>query len=325
MPKAQVIFFTSLDRETASLVSSYAPRELQVIIYPTVTPEEKKVKLVREADFLLLYPGHLSDTALKEAGRVRLIQLLSAGYDRINLKLAREMGIPVAHNGGANAVAVAEHTIMLILAVYRKLRLHLDSVKAGRWRSTEDTTPDTYEVEGKTVGIIGFGNIGREVTRRLRAFGAQIRYYDPYTTLTEAEEQELGARSATLEELQKTADVVSIHTPLSKETAHLIGAAELTMMKPSAIIVNTSRGGVIDQGALYTALTEGTIAGAGLDVLEEEPPDPGDSILRLENVIITPHMAGPTYDSFAKRARNAFANIQRVLEGEKPLWVARFA
>ncbi|MCZ6866948.1 MAG: 2-hydroxyacid dehydrogenase [Chloroflexi bacterium] len=324
MPLAKVVFFTSLSQEIASLVVSFAPPGFQVQTRSSASPDDEKMDLVRDADFLLLFPASIADRVLEEARRLKLIQLMSAGYDGMNLSLTRKLGIPVANNGGANSVAVAEQTILLILALYRRLNRYLAAVREGQWPRTGNVSPDTHELEGKTVGIVGFGNIGRQVARRLRAFDALIQYYDPFVSPTEPDVKALDARPVSLEELLKTSDVVTIHTPLSRDTAHLIGAKELAMMKPAAVLINTSRGGIVDQVALSKALIDGTISGAGLDVLEPEPPDPADLILSLDNAIITPHMAGPTYESYAKRARNSFANIQRVWEGKKPLWVARF-
>ena len=150
-----------------------------------------------------------------------------------------------------------------------------------------------------------------------------LQYYDKYQQLTPTEEGTLGIKGVSLEELLLTSDVVSIHVPLSPETRGLIGKSEMALMKPTAIIINTSRGGVIKEMDLVEALRSGVIAAAGLDVLESEPPDPNDPLLRLDNAIVTPHIAGPTLESIPKRAANSFANIQRVWNGEPPLWVAQ--
>ncbi len=324
MPHPTVAFFTSLGPEMVALVNSFAPQGWRVDTLPTATPDEQKAALVRNANFILLFPGVLSGDVLRQGTNVRLVQSLTAGYDRIDLTLARELGIPVANNGGANSIAVAEHTILLILATYRRLGVYLPAVRAGGWPRTGNLLPDTYELEGKTVGVVGFGAIGRQVARRLQPFGVTLLYHDPFVPESNPQARELGAAPASLPDLLARSDVVSVHTPLSRDTRHLIGVAELNAMKPTAIIINTSRGGVIDQAALYAALTNGTIAGAGLDVLETEPPDPNDPILRLENAVITPHQAGPTYESFAKRAKKPYDNMMRVWSGEEPLWVARF-
>ena len=323
MADMKVVFFSHMDPELRHLAVSQALPGMRVIAESTTLDDEKKIELVEDADFIMLW-GPISDRVMQSARKCRLIQLLSAGYDRMNLKLASDLGIPVANNGGANSVAVAEQTILLILACYRKLLLYTDNVRAGRWRPTQDRRIDVFELEGKTLGLIGIGNIARQVAKRARGFDVSLQYYDKYAQLSPSEEDALGVRSVSLDELLRTSDVVSLHVPLTRETHHIVGKNELAMMKPTSIIINTSRGGVVDEPALVEALRSGTIAAAGLDVMEHEPPDPTDPLLTMENVILTPHMAGPTLESIPKRAANSFANIQRVWNGEPPLWVAGF-
>jgi phosphoglycerate dehydrogenase-like enzyme len=324
MAEPKVVFFTALAEEYRQMVVDKAPKGMNVIAAPTGMDDDEKIELAKDADFLLLFPGRISDRVMQAAKKCRLVQLLSAGYDQMNLKLAGDLGIPVANNGGANSVAVAEHTIMLILAVYRRLLHYANYVKAGGWRPSENRSIDVFEFEGKTLGLIGIGNIARQVARRARGFDVNLQYHDKYASLTPTEEEAMGIKSASLEQLLSTSDVVSIHVPLTRETRHMIGKAELEMMKPTAIIINTARGGIIDEVALVQALQSGTIAGAGLDVMEHEPPDPSDPLPKLENVIVTPHTAGPTLESLPKRAANSFANIMRVWNGEPPLWTAKF-
>ncbi|PYO56822.1 MAG: lactate dehydrogenase [Candidatus Rokuibacteriota bacterium] len=256
----------------------------------------------------------------RAAPKLRLVQLLSAGYDRVDAEAARKAGVPVANNGGANAVAVAEHTLMLMLAVLKRLvRLHNDVV-AGRWRASDPGDARVYELAGKTIGIVGLGNIGKKVARRAAAFDMDVRYHD-IKRLTEDEEDALGVRFALFTELLRAADVVSLHVPLDDSTRKMLGAREFAMMKPTAILVNTCRGPVVDEDALHRALTEGQIAAAGLDVMVEEPPAPNHPLLALPNVTLTPHSAGPTWENWTARFRNGFDNIQRVAAGGRPRWV----
>ena len=324
MAEPKVVFLNALSDEYRPLVLDQAPPGLNLVTASMGISDEEKIELVQDADFLMVFPGRLADRVMQAAKKCRLIQVLSAGYDQINLRLANELGIPVANNGGANSVAVAEHTIMLILALYRRLLHYANHVKGGGWRATKDRKIDVFELEGRALGLVGIGNIAQKVARRARAFDAKLQYFDKYAALPPAEEQALGIRSVSLEELLRTSDVVSIHVPLTKETRHSIGGRELAMMKPTSIIINTARGGIIDEAALLDALRSGTVAGAGLDVLEHEPPDPNDPLPKLDNVIVTPHSAGATLQSFPKRATNGFANIQRVWSGQPPLWTAQF-
>jgi phosphoglycerate dehydrogenase-like enzyme len=275
---------------------------------------------IREAEYLTGFPRSLPDEAYTEAKRLKLLQVLSAGYDYVNIAGARKARIPICSNGGANSVAVAEHAIMLMLAVYRKLVMFHQNVTAGRWHHGIPRTVDIYEVEGKTVGLVGLGNIGRQVARRIKAFDTQVIYYDTFR-LSPQEEEKLGVQYVPLDTLLATADVISLHVPLNESTRHLIDAQALGRMKPTAIVINTCRGEVVDEQALIDALQNGRILAAGLDTQAKEPPDPTNPLLRLPNVTLTPHSAGPTVDSYRKRFHNGYANIERVARGQPPLWI----
>ena len=264
--------------------------------------------------------GTMDDAFYKRAPKLKLVQLLSAGYDRIDIEAARRAGVPVCNNGGANSTAVAEHAILLMLAVSRRLTWQHANVSGGRWRGNNSSEVKLYEMYGKTLGIVGLGTIGRKVARLARAFGMNVQYYD-VNRLSEEHAEQIGVRFALLEELLKSSDIVSLHVPLLASTKHMIGAEQLKAMKPSAFLVNTCRGPVVHEPALTEALGNGTIAGAGLDVFDQEPPQPNNPILTLPNVVLTAHFAGPTWDTQFSRFRNAFDNCQRVLRGDKPLWI----
>jgi phosphoglycerate dehydrogenase-like enzyme len=262
---------------------------------------------MREAEYLIGFIRFLPDDAYTQATRLKLVQVLSAGYDRVNI-------------GGANSVAVAEHTIMLILAVYRKLVAFHQNVASGRWHEGIPRTEDVFELEGKTVGLVGLGHIGQQVAHRLTPFETQMIYYDAFRRSPE-EEARLGVQYVPFNTLLETADVVSLHVPLNDSTRQMINAEALGRMKPKAILINTCRGEVVDEAALIEALQKGRILGAGLDTQEKEPAEPTNPLLTLPNVTLTPHSAGPTVDSFRKRFHNGYANIQRVAKGQPPLWV----
>lgn len=273
-----------------------------------------------DAEYYLGLARQMGGEFFRAAPKLRLVQLLSAGYDRVDVEAARKAGVPVANNGGANAIAVAEHTLMLMLAVLKRLvRFHNDVV-AGRWRVGDFAEARVYELAGKTLGIVGLGNIGKKVARRAAAFDMDVQYYD-IVRLTEDQEDALGVRFVLLAELLRTSDVVSLHVPLDDTTRSMLGPRELALMKPSAILINTCRGPVVDEAALHRALTQGQIAAAGLDVMVEEPPAPAHPLLALPNVTLTPHTAGPTWENWTARFRNGFDNIQRVAAGRPPRWV----
>ena len=264
--------------------------------------------------------GSMDDAFYKRAPKLKLVQLLSAGYDRIDIEAARRAGVPVCNNGGANSTAVSEHAIMLMLAVSRSLIWQHSNVSGGRWRGNNASEMKLYEMYNKTLGIVGLGTIGKKTARLARAFGMHVQYYD-VVRLSEEHAEQIGVRFALLEELLKTSDIVSLHVPLLAETRHMMNAERLKMMKPSAYLINTCRGPVVDEPALVEALTNGTIAGAGLDVFDQEPPPPNNPLFSLSNVVLTAHFAGPTWDTQYSRFRNAFDNCQRVLRGETPLWI----
>jgi phosphoglycerate dehydrogenase-like enzyme len=275
----------------------------------------------RDAEFYLGFPRQgMGNEFFRSAPKLKLVQLISAGYDRLDVEAARKAKVPVANNGGANSVAVAEHTIMLILAVMKKLVWHHNNVVAGKWRVGDFAESRFYEVEGKRLGIVGLGNIGKKVARRAVALDMDVRYFD-ILRLSEDQEDALGVRFALFREILETSDVVSLHVPLNDQTRKMMSTAQFALMKKTAFFINTCRGPVVDEDALYHALTSGQIAGAGLDVLVEEPPPTDHRLFTLPNVTLTPHTAGPTWDNWRKAFRNAFANIEAVSAGRKPNWV----
>jgi phosphoglycerate dehydrogenase-like enzyme len=317
MPK--VLMFTNLAPENVSELVGVAPPGFETDVYPTALADAEKAALVEDADFVILFPPVLSNDVLRAATRLRLIQLVSAGFDKMDVELCRELGIPIANNGGANSIDVAEHAVMLMLACYRRLCEMDANVRTGGWRAI-DSGIQTFALHGKTVGIVGLGNIGRRVAQLLRPFGVELVYADAFEAPAEVE-RELGVQRLPLDEMLRAADIVTLHVPLNDATRSLIGARELGIMKPSAVLINTCRGPVVDEHALAQALQTGVIAGAGLDVLDAEPPDDDNPLLGLANVILTPHTAGVTHDTWERRGRFIFENLQRVWEGEPALAV----
>ncbi|MBI2965985.1 MAG: lactate dehydrogenase [Chloroflexi bacterium] len=294
------------------------PAGWQVVsIDPREKPESEQLKMVADADFLWVFGGRPSDDVLRAGKKVRLLQLGSAGYDGINVALAGELGIPVASASGTNAQGVAELAVTLMLGVYRHL-IDMDrDTRDGRWVTPLTVGTDSFEVLNKTIGIVGLGHIGGTVARLLQGFDPTLLYYD-IVPKPEVEKR-FGVRRVTLDELLKQSDIVTLHVPLTPRTRHMIGTLELSLMKEAAVLINTCRGPVVDEKALYDALAKRRIWGAGLDVFETEPVDAGNPILKLDNVIVAPHAAGKTAESFPRRARFGFENMQRVLAGKPPL------
>lgn len=318
MPK--VLFFSGQREEVGNIFCEKAPEGFEASWRPHDLKDDEKKELIKDVEFLVLHPGAIAGGVLTEGKSLRLIQLLSAGYDKIDLALAAKLGIPVATNGGANAWAVAEHSIAMLLALYKRMLQCDRSVRAGQWRKNAVTGFNTFELAEKTVGIIGAGNIGRKVAGRLKSFETRILYYDPRPAPDI--EKELGARKVSLDELLRESDIITIHTPLLRETRCLIGERELALMKPTAVLINTSRGSIVDEAALARALSEKRVAGAGLDVFDREPIPMESPLLKFENVLFSPHIAGHSYEAWFRRSSFAWANIQRVASGHPPLSIA---
>jgi phosphoglycerate dehydrogenase-like enzyme len=304
--------------EIAEIARSIAPAGFELVVTRNNRVEIESA--IGTAEYLVCFPGVPSDDAFfRAAPKLKLFQLLSAGYDDVDLEAARRARVPVCNNGGANAISVAEHAMMLMLGVSRRVVWQHGNVSGGRWRGN-GPAPRMYEIFDKKLGIVGLCTNGKKVARLARAFGMRVQYYD-IARLPEDAEDALGVRFRLLRELLGSSDYVSIHVPLNASTRHMIGAAELALMKPTAVLVNTSRGPVVDEAALTRALSDGKLFGAGLDVFDQEPPPPGNPLLALDNVLLTAHFAGPTQDNNVARLRNAFDNVQRVQRGEPPLWV----
>jgi glyoxylate reductase/D-3-phosphoglycerate dehydrogenase len=253
---------------------------------------------------------------LKQCPNVKIIQTLSAGYDMLDLAAILEMGILVANNGGANAIAVSEHTIAMMISLSGNLWHQYDiTMKQRQWK----TGMDKYrvkEITDKTIGIVGMGRIGKQVAKRLKGFDTKTIYYD-VVDIPQEVQQELNVQPVELDDLLRESDIVTLHVPLTRRTRGMISDRELEMMKPDAFLVNCCRGPVVDEAALHRALSQHKIAAAGLDVLEVEPTPVDNPLFDLDNVVITPHMAGPGEESTQRAADFAYYNIAKLLSGEE--------
>lgn len=304
-------------KDCLAMVDDLAPKGFEIVKALHNSPEQKAA-IPGTHYFVGFVQQYVTEQLYKDAPHLRLVQMLSAGYDRADLAAAGRSKVPLCNNGGANSVAVSEHALLLMMAVSRRLITQHANVSAGRWHG--NAPPTVHELRNRVLGIVGLGTIGKKVARLALAFGMVVHYYD-IARLKEAEEDALGVRFRLLPEILRGSDVLSLHVPLNASTRHIIGAEELAIMKKSAIIVNTSRGPVIDEKALTTALSSGNLFGAGLDVFDEEPPPADNPLLKLDNVVLTAHLAGPTFESNITRLRNGFDNVQRIARGEAPLWV----
>jgi phosphoglycerate dehydrogenase-like enzyme len=315
----KIVFAPKMPDPIMETARSMVPAGFEMVV--TEHDDPNFLKVVAGSHYYIGFPRPgMGADFFKAAPGLKLIQLISAGYDRLDLPAAKQAGVPIANNGGANSVAVAEHTMMLILAVYKKMAFHHINVTHGKWRVGDFATTRTYELAGKKLGIVGLGTIGKKVARRAAGFDMDIQYHD-VVRLSEDQEDALGVKFALFPELLRTSDVVSLHVPLNDATRKMMGPREFAMMQKDAIFINTCRGPVVDEEALRHALLSKQIAAAGLDVMVEEPPLINHPLFGLENVTFTPHSAGPTWENWTKAFRNAFDNVQRVERGDKPLWV----
>jgi len=277
-------------------------------------------EITRAADGILVDYGNINEEVITNLTRARLIVSCGVGYDNIDVNAATQKGVLVCNVPDFMTFEVADHTIALVLAMIRKITWADQLVRTGDWSkhgtlAWRELQPLGH-MDDMTAGIVGFGRIGRQVAERLHSFHMKIVASDPYVPKQIAAKQHVELLD--LKTLLKKSDVVCLNTLLSKETYHLIGEKELRSMKPTAIIVNTSRGRVIDQTALVQALRRRTIAGAALDVLESEPPSNNDEILTLQNVIFTPHIGGVSERSSINLRKFAAEEIRRVLSGQQP-------
>ncbi len=316
MANLNIVFLHGLRPPLAELVCSAFTADYDVRAISGSAPEQQQADAIGEADFIVIYRAKPSERVLRSAKNARLIQILAAGYEDMNLPLLRELGIPFANNGGANSTAVADQALLFMLSLYRRVLATDSEVRAGKWNTGIDGL-NTFEMADKVVGVLGMGNIGQKVARRVQAFDAKVQYFNR-TALAPDVEVKLGVTRVSLDELFRTSDILTLHTPLTPETFHLVSKERMAMMKPTAIIINTSRGAVIDEAALVEALKTGQIAGAGLDGFETEPVAHDSALLSLPNVVLSPHSGGTTSDTWRRRGQFAFENITRVLNGQTP-------
>ncbi len=311
----EVLVFSGPALPLLDMANDMKPDDWNLHVCTNASSEAEVAEAAEIADFILVFGHGVSDDVLRKAKKTKLVQLCSAGFDGINLGLAGEMGIPVANNGGANAIPVAEFALTLMLSTIRHLIVSVTDTQAGDWMRPEVDGRDTHELFGTTVGIIGAGRIGSNVAGMLRGFETTTLYNDKVRS---EKAENFGATRVELDELLERSDIVTLHTPLDNSTKGIIGERELRLMKNTGVLINTCRGPVVDEIALQHALEDGEIWGAGLDVFEQEPVDPNNPILKLENTVVAPHIAGKSYESYPRRVRFAFENMTKVWQGGQP-------
>jgi D-3-phosphoglycerate dehydrogenase len=273
---------------------------------------------ISEADALILIDRPLTREHMAVMTRCKIVLALEVGYDFIDVGGATEHGIAVCNVPAYCTDQVALHALTLLLALNRKLPTLIGETSNGGW--DYNVCKPLFELEGRLLGIVGLGRIGRSLSQKARGIGLKVAAYDPYLA-DDIFDLNGVSRCYELDDLLQDADFVSLHVPLSDETYHMIGEHELKKMKPDAVLVNTCRGKVIDEKALYMALKSNIIAGSGMDVLEKEPPDSHNPLLNLPNAIVTPHVAWYSEDSIERLKNHGMDEVIRVLQGKRPRFV----
>ncbi len=312
------VYFRTTHR-MKDFLKRWTPPDVDIVWVDASAPVEVQAEALKDAVAVFTLPSQFPVELARRCPRLRLVQVFSAGVEAIDLAALGELGIKVANNGGGNAPAVAEHTVALMVSVYRRLKAQFAAVDSGQWAG--DFFPEwfssTFELTGKTVGIVGLGRIGKQVARRLQGWDCKLIYHD-IADIPRHVERELHMARMPLDELLRTSDIVTLHVPLTGRTRGMIGDRELGLMKPTAVLINTCRGPVVDEAALARALRAGKIAGAGLDVVAQEPPPRDNPLLHLDNVIVSPHLAGMSQEAAQRNIAFAVQNLLRVSGGQEP-------
>lgn len=271
--------------------------------YPVPEAIQKEAE---DAEILLTQFFPVGRELIRRCRKLRVIGVLRGGYENVDLAAAREAGISVFHTPGRNAESVSDFAVGLMICEARNIARGHHGIKTGHWIRTYPNSASIPDLAGRTVGLIGYGQIGRLVAQKLSGFRMRILIHDPFVADVE---------TVSLETLLQESDFVSLHARLTPENERLIGAKELAQMKPTAYLINTSRSGLIDEAALVEALKAGRLAGAALDVFDKEPPGPDHPLVGLENVTLTPHMAGGSQDAFLNTPRLLAADLEHLFDG----------
>ena len=287
----------------------YAPEPFTFERLDFQNPPDHFYQSLANADAILGEPT-LQSCHHEVAKRLQIIQTIRAGYDQVNLTLAKKFGVLVGNNGGANAISVAEHVFLMLLAWFRQFETQQNQVRQGQWSNIKENNQELF---GKILGIVGLGFVGKAVARLANVFGMTCLYYDILDQQTDQEQ----LKFVSFQELLKQSEIITLHVPLTSLTQRMIDKQVLKQMRSDAILVNTSRGAIVHEQDLCRALKSGLIAGACLDVFESEPLATNSSLLQQSHVILTPH-AAPSKQSRPRTIENAMANLKQVYH-QKPL------
>jgi D-3-phosphoglycerate dehydrogenase len=308
----RIAFMAVMAPETLAVLKSLVPAGFE-IVFPEKNDRAEHLSMLETAEYIFVGATNIDADLIQRAPHLKMIQKWGIGVEKIDLEAARAKGIMVAITSGANSLPVAEHTIMLMLASLRRLPLAHNSLVQGQW-ITPKLRAMCNQLEGKTVGLFGFGNIAQAVAKRLAGFDVRILYYsrNPIDTVIE---RDLGVTRVDLDTLLAQSDILSLHATLNASNKNVIDAAALGKMKPSAILINTARGALVDEVALVEALQSGRLGGAGLDTFCIEPLTKDHPLLHLDQVVLTPHSGASVNEVVAKIGAHAMSNMQRFEQG----------
>lgn len=314
MLKVKILLLEPIHEDGVRVIQQFAdPKLAQNATEPAVLEE------LEDAKGIITRLAKVTSTMIDAAPELQVIARHGVGYDNIDVGHATKRGIPVVFAPEAISLAVAEYTVGMILALNRKMMSADAAARSGEWVKRYRELVGT-DLRGKTVGLVGLGRIGGEVARHLHTFQANLTYYDvvPHPEL----ERELCILRVPLDELLSGSDIITLHAPLTEQTRHMIGRREINLMKRTAILVNTSRGAVIDEEALIEAIQAQRIAGAGLDVYENEPLETTNSLVQLQNVLLSPHISGHTVEALRATAVQVAEEVRAVMSGQRPRYIA---
>ena len=308
--RIKVLYLSYAGDDVHRLVRQAAGEDFEVL-FLSADDDSERCRKIAECEAVICAATPLRRHHLEAANKLAVIHHQGVGWqDTTDWHDIKRRGLPLAITPAGTTVAVAEHTVLLMLAAAKRLPFADAELRRGAWH-VNALRSVSKELYGKIIGYVGMGRIAQAVAERLASFGCSGIYCDPVVRLAEAEEARLGLRSASLDEVLAAADVLTIHVPLTEATRGLIGEAALAKLKPGAIVVNTARGGILDESALVEALRCGRVLAAGLDVFEQEPPGPDNPLLGLPNVVLTPHISAGTEDAMQQKMRALFDNLRR--------------
>jgi phosphoglycerate dehydrogenase-like enzyme len=319
MATGKVVVLTrgGMDPEQKTLFMSTVPEGWQPVWSDINDGEAKVAKELEDAEYIIISGTPVTQKLLENARKLKLLETGAQDTGALPVKYALEKGIIVANGGGANTIPVAEHTVTLMMLVLKRVLQFNQTLTEGKWRGNLSRN-GSFELFDKTVGVIGLGNVGRRVAVLCHSLGCHILYYERFF-VPYALRADFQGKPVSLEELLKQSDIVTVHIPSFTANRALIGAEQINMMKPTAYLINTSRGANIDEKALILALNERKIAGAGIDVWDPEPPSPDNPLLKMPNVIATPHIADTAAEVALRRYDIMWKNIVLVSEGREPV------